>query len=74
MGGLGCAQDAVAYTAEQRSGLLTAQNQLFARMHEILEAREAIMNTLQVGRSSYLHLFLTGRGKCSSSSPVSTRS
>ncbi|CAL8467919.1 g7457 [Coccomyxa elongata] len=35
------------YTPEQKAGLLTAQNVLFARMHEILEAREAIMNTLQ---------------------------
>jgi hypothetical protein len=42
-------QEASAYTAEQKKGLLTAQNVLFARMHEILEAREAIMNTLQVG-------------------------
>ena len=44
-----CAQEASSYTPEQKQGLLTAQNVLFARMHEILEAREAIMNTLQVG-------------------------
>lgn len=42
-------QAASCYTPEQKAGLLTAQNVLFARMHEILEAREAIMNTLQVG-------------------------
>ncbi|EIE20867.1 hypothetical protein COCSUDRAFT_57414 [Coccomyxa subellipsoidea C-169] len=39
--------EASSYTPEQKQGLLTAQNVLFARMHEILEAREAIMNTLQ---------------------------
>ena len=42
-----CTQAATGYKPEQRTALLAAQDSLFGRMHEILEAREAIMNTLQ---------------------------
>jgi hypothetical protein len=40
-------QAATSYRPEQRGALLAAQDALFGRMHEILEAREGIMNTLQ---------------------------
>ena len=42
-----CMQAATGYKPEQRASLLASQDALFGRMHEILEAREAIMNTLQ---------------------------
>ena len=41
------AQETVNYKPEQREALLAAQDQLFMRMHEVLEKREAIVNTLQ---------------------------
>lgn len=40
-------QDAVSYSPQQKEALLTAQDQLFLRMHQVLEKREAIVNTLQ---------------------------
>lgn len=43
------AQAATAYKPEQQQALLAAQNRLFVHMHEVLERREGIMNTLQVG-------------------------
>ncbi|CAK0770229.1 hypothetical protein CVIRNUC_003746 [Coccomyxa viridis] len=39
--------ETVNYKPEQREALLAAQDQLFMRMHEVLEKREAIVNTLQ---------------------------
>ena len=41
------AQETVNYKPEQREALLAAQDALFMRMHEVLEKREAIVNTLQ---------------------------
>ena len=35
------------YSQQQKEGLLLAQDQLFRRMHEVLEKREVIVNTLQ---------------------------
>ena len=40
-------QDAVNYSPQQKEALLAAQDQLFLRMHQVLEKREAIVNTLQ---------------------------
>ncbi len=40
-------QDAVNYSPQQKEALLAAQDQLFIRMHQVLEKREAIVNTLQ---------------------------
>ncbi|CAL5219987.1 g1925 [Coccomyxa viridis] len=39
--------EAVNYSQQQKEGLLLAQDQLFRRMHEVLEKREVIVNTLQ---------------------------
>ena len=40
-------QDAVNYSPQQKEALLAAQDQLFLRMHQVLEKREGIVNTLQ---------------------------
>jgi len=40
-------QETVHYSPQQKENLLGAQDQLFKRMHEVLEKREAIVNTLQ---------------------------
>ena len=40
-------QGIVNYSPQQKESLLAAQDQLFKRMHEVLEKREAIVNMLQ---------------------------